>query len=211
MTVVHHREAVFGEPLTIETWVSTFKRGLVSHREVRVTVDGEPLVSATQEWVHVQTQPTLSPSRAAPELVDALSPIEHGAGHVVLPPMESSEGPELRAVELQLWHTWMDPLAHANHPAYVDWCDEAVCRRLASRGHDPQGLVPVAEYVHYRSGAMAPETVSVHSRVVGRTGDSLALTHRLVGADGRLCATATTLRRHLDGIEVLAASHQALG
>jgi acyl-CoA thioesterase FadM len=207
MTVRHHREALFGEPFVVETWVSTFRRGLVSHREVRVTVDGDPVVSATQEWVHVRTQPSLSPTRAAPELIAALTPLERGP-HVELPPYDDVQGLELEPVALPIWYTSMDPLAHANHPAYIDWCDEALCRRVATAGFDPQGLVPAAETVVYKSGATAPETVSVHARIVGRRGDQSVLENRIVGGDGRLCAVAITLRSHLDGPAALQAAHE---
>lgn len=198
MTVVHHREAVFGDPLDVETWVSTFRRGLVSHRELRVRVGDARLVSATQEWVHVRTAPTLSPARADAALQAALAPIDHGDGHVVLPSFEPTRG-AVHRFDFTAWHTWMDPLAHANHPAYVDWCDEATSRRLVAVGVDPQGLVPVAEHARYRSGVEAGEEVTVHSRVVGRSGPAVAQEHRICGGDGRACATVTTVRRHLDG------------
>jgi acyl-CoA thioesterase FadM len=201
MNAVHHREAVFGEVLDAETWVSTFRRGVVSHRELRLAVAGVPLVSATQEWVHVRMRPKLAPMRAPPELVSELAPIAYGDGHVELPSIEPHPAGPVRHHSVHLRFTEMDPLAHANHPAYVDWCDEATSRRLAAVGADPHGLVPVAETVHFRSGAMAPEVVDVQSWIVGRVGDAVALEHRLVGGDGRLCATATTLRRHLDGLE----------
>ena len=202
MTAVHHREAVFGEPLPVRTWVSTFRRGLISHREVRVGPEEAPIVSSTQEWVHVRVRPALAPCRAPAPLVEALEPLDLEP-HVHLPAFDEAVGDWEDRFAFPLWHTTMDPLAHANHPAYVDWCDEALARRLAAAGHDPQGLVPVAETVLFRSGAMAPEQVTVVTTPAGHAEEARAFHHRILGEDGRTCAEVTTLRRHADGLGCL--------
>lgn len=197
MTVVHHRETMFGEPLQARTWVTNFRRGMFSDRQIRIgTADG-PVTGATQRWVHV-AMPDLKPSRAPQALQDAFV-LHDLEPDVAMPEVaEALEGPE-HPFAFQAWHTWMDPLAHANHPAYVDWADEAACRVLASQGLDPQGLVAVAEQVIFRSGVTAPEPVTVHTRLTGLTSDGdVVLTHRVLGGDARLCAEITTVRRHAE-------------
>lgn len=202
MTVVHAREALYGERLTGSTWVSRMRRDMFSTREVRIAGEHGPLSSARQEWVHVAAaNNTLEPARGSQALLEAFLPEPSPAG---------DRSPELPAIvtelaehaphvfELEAFHTWMDPLDHANHPAYVDWADEALSRALAGAGIGPIGLVPVAEEATFRSGVVAAERVRVETRAMGTTaaGD-LVCDHRVV-AGGRLCASVTTVRRLLD-------------
>src|SRR6476661_6115958 len=43
MVLVHHRETAFGDALVARTWVSSFKRGTMSDRQVRVIGPGGPV------------------------------------------------------------------------------------------------------------------------------------------------------------------------
>ncbi len=202
MTVRHDREVVYGEPLEAETWVPSFARGILSRREIRLSGPGGPVAATTQRWVHVG--PGLKPARASPELLRALTLHDRGEPELCLPtfaPLPGVEGAG-RSFSFEVWHTWMDPLGHVNHPAYVDFCDEATCRALAAAGLDPQQLVPVAEQVDWKRGAVAGERVVVRTCAVGLTGAGDAvLSHQIVGeGEGApLYATATTVRRLLGG------------
>ena len=191
MTVVHHREATYGEQTRGRTWVSRFRRGMLSTREVRLLSDEGPVSSGTQEWVHVSAE--LKPSRASDELLSAF-PVHEEDPSVELPRFDEQQGPAHR-FDFEVWHTWMDPLAHVNHPVYVDWCDEAASRRMAARGISPVALLPIAERVTFRAGVAAPERVTVESRRVGRTPEGhVAIAHRILRADGQACADAVTVR-----------------
>ena len=199
MTVRHHRELRYGEALTARTWVSRFARGILSERQIRIVVDGELAVSATQEWAHVGVElgagadVRLVPRRGTPELLAAF-PDHREAPATTLPDFAPADGPASR-FELTCWHTWMDPLAHVNHPAYLDWCDESLARRVAAAGLSPVGLVPVAERLVFRAGAVAGDRVSVESRLAGSMPDGpLAIRHELRREDGGLLAEATTVR-----------------
>ena len=204
MTVVHHREARFGPPIGVRTWVSTFQRGMFSNRQIRLDLQGEgehgeaaqPLASATQRWVFV-AMPQLKPARAPAELLDVFELLDDEPD-IELPAFEErgggDTGPEHRFA-FEAWHTWMDPLDHANHPAYVDWIDEALSRVLAAAGIPAVELVAHAERVTFRAGVQAGERVTVVSRLAGQTADGHAVTaHRVLGADDRLCAEATVVR-----------------
>src|SRR5262249_42656170 len=153
--------------------------------------------AATQRWVHVTT-PQIKPSRAAPELRAALDVVEMpGEADVALPASEPRDGREHR-FSFQAWYAWMDPLAHAHHPANVDWADEALPRIAAASGVDPHGLRPLAEETSWRSGVVAPEAVTVVTRVEGVTDRGVVCSHRFLGAEDRLCAEGTTVRSHDD-------------
>lgn len=199
MTARHHRELPYGENLSAASWMRDFRRGILSTREVRLTGSHGPIAEATQRWVHVGEG--FKPSRADPDLVAAFTLVDDLGPSVELPEVATAcLGPE-RAFRFEVWHTWMDPLGHVNHPAYVDWCDEATCRALAARGVDPQLLVPVAERVDWKKGALAGDSILVLSRTLGWTGqDEAVLEHRIVNAlqPDQLFATATTVRRVLD-------------
>jgi acyl-CoA thioesterase FadM len=194
MTVVHHRETVYGEALVGRSWVSRFRREMLSSRQVRIDgEDGAPVVVATQEWAHVSA--ALVPSRAPASLTGAF-PAEPGDGaEAGLPsPAEPSGGASWQ-IALPIWQLWADPLGHVNHPVYVDFCDEALSRSLRARGELPARLVPVAEEVHFRGGVEPGEVVTVQTAPRGWTalGDAVFAHRILVGE--RLAATATTVRR----------------
>lgn len=197
MVVVHHREATYGERTRARTWVSRFRRDTFSTREVRLLgEDREPMVSATQEWVHTSAE--LKPLRASAELLAAFPPHAETPS-VALPERSPREG---RSHELRFrcWHTWMDPLAHVNHPVYVDWADEATSRILAAAGVSPVLLAPVAESAVFRAGVTDRDEVVVRSRCIGVTADGHAvIAHDVSTEAGIRCADVVTVRRLSDG------------
>ena len=199
MVVVHAREARYGERLCGRTWVSRMRREMFSTREVRIESDAGLLAAARQEWVHVSAE--LEPVRGSAALLAAFPPVDgpEGDRSPELPATARSlERGAPHILELEAFHTWMDPLDHANHPAYVDWADEAVSRALARAGVAPVRLVPIAEEATFRSGVRAAERVQVESVPAGitATGD-VVLEHRVLVGE-RLCATVTTVRRVMD-------------
>lgn len=196
MTVVHHLEALYGEPLTARTWVRRFRREMLSTREVRLGSSRGPIASGTQEWVHVSKE--LSPTRASKELVDAFPVIDiDGETPATLPEFEPMEGPS-HTFEFDAWWTWMDPLDHVNHPAYVDFCDEAICRVVAKAGLKPVQLRPLAEKVTYTRGVVATERVRIETRRIGRHADAVVLGHEVFVGDAS-CAKITTVRDLANG------------
>jgi acyl-CoA thioesterase FadM len=208
MTVVHTREVLYGEKLDATTWVRSFRRGMFSHREIRLRSPRGAIASAAQTWVHVRAAKDLeghwqlTPVRA-PESLERAFPIHDATQEDAT--RELAEVPELPSfaaregtpfeLEVEAWITTMDPLDHVNHPAYVDWCDEATSRALRRAGLDPVALVPVAESATYSRGVQALERARVRSRVVGVTeaGD-VVLDHQITVDDAR-CASVTTVRR----------------
>jgi acyl-CoA thioesterase FadM len=192
MTVTHHREPSYGERLAGRTWVSRFRRDMLSTREVRIgTEAGHPVASATQEWVHVDAD--MKPARAPAELVAAFPPHD-GGDSVVLPAWRELPG-AVHRFTFRVWHMWMDPLAHVNHPAYVDFCDEGLSLAMKAAGLDPVALQPVAERMTFRYGAVADERVTVESQRLGVTeGGHPVVHHRILREDGTLGADGTTVR-----------------
>lgn len=202
MTAVHHREVAYGQRLRARTWVHDFKRDTLTRRQIRLFDADGPVAACTQQWAHVDAR--LRPARAPASLLAALPVERPDEPSVELPALAVAvQGPEHRFA-FEPWHTWMDPLAHVNHPAYVDFCDEGTCRALAAAGVDPQRLVPVAEHVAFKVGALAGQPVEVLTRVVGRTaaGDAV-LSHEVTGQAP--FARATTVRRLVDGADLAAA------
>ncbi|MCA9602066.1 MAG: hotdog domain-containing protein [Polyangiales bacterium] len=195
MRVVHRRELRYGEPTVGQTWVSRVRKGFLSTREVRLVAGGEAIAAATQEWVHVRADVSIAPASAA--LIEAFPPEVRGDDVPALDRGGPVGGPE-RSFEFGCWHTWMDPLAHANHPVYVDWCEEAIARVLHGAGIDPARVVPVAEEAAYRSAVVAPDAVCVKTRPVGRTSEGALVFQHEVLSRGEIAAKVTMVRR-LDG------------
>ncbi len=202
MTVVHHAEVPSGPPLHARTWVSSFQRGMFTNRQIRLTVHGRPLASATQRWVFV-AMPDLRPARAPEELVAAFE-LHELEPDVALPEVaEPREGSSHR-FGFDVWHTWMDPLDHANHPAYVDWIDEALSRRLVAAGVPAEQLRAVGESVTYRAGVPAGARVEVTSKLAGITATgACVIEHRIGGPDEQVYAEATSVRTLVDAPERL--------
>lgn len=203
MVVAHRREILYGDALTARTWVRDFRRGLLTRRQVELFDEGGTLAEATQEWVHVNA--SLRPARATAALTSAFPPAELPFPMATLPAFEPANGPVHR-LDLEVWHTWMDPLGHVNHPVYVDWADEGTSRVLLAAGLDPVALVPVAEEVQFKRPANAGDAVRVETRLVGRTATGDAVLDHWIGApEGEAFATARTVRRLAEGGELATA------
>lgn len=196
MTVSHEREPSYGEELVGRTWVRRLRREMFSTREVRlVDAEGAIVSAGTQEWVHVNAE--LAPTRAPAALIDAF-PLLESDDTVELPPYEERQGPPFE-FSFDAWFTWMDPLDHVNHPGYLDFCDEAISRRMAALHLSPLTLRPVAERITFRAGVRALDATMVRSHLAGVTelGDAVFV-HRITVGETR-CADAVTVRRTTEG------------
>lgn len=191
MTLVHDAESAYGAPLNAQTWVSRLRRRTLCTREVRVRSGGRRIAAATQEWVHVDFK-SLKPRQGSIEAASAFAEIEVEPS-IGMPSFDALLGTE-DDFQFDMWQTWSDPLAHANHPAYIDWCDEATSRRMLAAGLDPVLLRPIAEQVTFRSAVLPGERVTVRSKRVGRIGtDAVVLKHHLETPRGP-AADATSVR-----------------
>jgi len=196
MTVVHDSETPYGAVLATQTWVSRFRRRTLSTRELRVRTGGKRIAAATQEWVHVDGD-TLKPKQGSVELAAAF-PETDVEPSVKMPKFEAMPGAE-DEFAFDMWQTWSDPLAHANHPAYIDWCDEATSRRMVASGLDPVLLRPIAEQVTFRSSVLPGERVTVRTKRVGVIGsEAVVLGHHLETERGP-AADATSVRALAEG------------
>jgi acyl-CoA thioesterase FadM len=177
MTLLHEAETPYGALLDTKTWVSRLRRRTLCTREVRVRCAGQPVAAATQEWVHVDFE-TLKPRQASHETAGAFPETDVGSS-IAMPKFDALRGAEDEMV-FDMWQTWSDPLAHANHPAYIDWCDEVTSRRMVTAGLDPVLLRPIAEQVSFRSSILPGERVTVRTKRVGVIGsDAVVLKHHL--------------------------------
>ena len=154
------------------------------------------MAAATQEWVHVDFD-SLKPKQGTLEVAAAFPEIDIEPS-ISMPEYEPSDGAR-REFRFTMWQTWADPLAHANHPAYVDWCDEASSVHMRAAGLDPLLLRPLAETVTYRSAVLPGEEVLVQTKRIGVIGsDAVVLQHSIETERGR-AAEAVTVRGLADG------------
>jgi acyl-CoA thioesterase FadM len=199
MTARHFREAHYGEQVTARTCISEFRRGLLITRQIELMGDGSPIAQATQEWAHVRLMGDgMRPARASEALQEAFQ-IDDRLSAATFPEFREANHARTHDFHFPCWHTWMDPLAHANHPAYVDWCDEAISVAMAKAGLDPLALQPVAERVKWRSGVEAPAEVQVRTRVMGLTAEGDVVCEHRIAAGEDPSAIALTVRRMVDG------------
>lgn len=192
MAVVHRREAVYGEALRARTWIAETRRDMLMRRETEL----EGVLRASAEWVHIG--PEGGPARAPRTLVEAFGIVPDGGPGAVLPEFDEEARDALPPFAIVPWWTEMDPLAHVNHPRYLDWAEEALAVWLAGRGVDPIRVVPVAERIRFRAAAVAGDRVELTGERVGRVGDAAVFRLRARRGEGVLCE-ATLVRAHLDG------------
>ena len=200
MTVSHNRELQGDQQVEARSWIRDFRRGVLCRRQVELWDSVGCVSQATQSWVHVGgSNGVFEPCRAPASLIDAFPVHPNPGSGVCLPAWESSKECVLPEFDLAVWYGWMDPLGHANHPAYIDWCDESIYRALIVHGIDPTKLVAVAEQVRWRIAAMAGDQLVVRSRGLGLAVNGYVIQHELVNrTHGGLHATAFTVRRLID-------------
>jgi len=192
MTVVHHRETCFGEPLEGVSWVSRTRRGTFSTREVRLALGDELVASGTQEWAHLGLN---GPCRMPEAMEFDLGVLE--AVGIELPGFEERTGVSFE-FDFEVWETWMDPVGHVNHPQYVDFCDENIARRMREAGLDPLALVPVAESATFRSQVIARERARVRTSVIGVThSGAVVFDHRISTDTNDRNTDVRSIRTHL--------------
>ncbi len=190
MTVRHVREVRIEEPLQGRTWPSRERRQMLFTRQVRLFNGEELIAGATQEWAYLTRD--LQPTRAGKGIYAAFH-INEGFPDVELPSFIAVEGKPTNVFDFTVWHAWMDPHGHANHAAYVDYCDEGIARVVAAEGGDPQQLKPVAETVHFRAAIGAGELITVETVEAGHASGARVFKHRILSGD-KVCATAVVLR-----------------
>lgn len=196
-TVVHHRELRIGEPVRLRTWISSFQRGVMTTREVRLDTAGVPVASISQRWVHVsrEKQAVRAPAALIEDFAPAPDPDDPS---VQFPAFEVERSDVVHELEFECWHTRMDPIGHANHPAYVQWCDEAVARIQHAKGRSVHAI-PVAEWVKFSAEITAPQRLRVLTSVLGTHTDGLVTEHRICDEQGNVAAQAKLIRRPVDG------------
>jgi acyl-CoA thioesterase FadM len=159
---------------------------------VRLFSGAELVAAASQEWAYLSR--ALEPIRAGADIYSAFVR-EEGYPSVELPGHAPLPAQPVHHFAFRTWHSWMDPFGHVNHPAYVDFCDEATSRVLAKAGLPALQLSPLAESVHFRAAIGADEDVVVDAQLLGSVGDdAVLLGHRIVVGE-KVCATAKTVRR----------------
>ena len=201
MVVEHFRELSYGERTSARTWVRDFRRGMLTHREIRLSGDDGPLARATQRWVHVArgAEGSIQIGRASDEIRAAFAAVRTPAPEPRLPrPSTTTERGRTSSFDFDVWHTWMDPYGHVNHPMYVDFGDEAVARTALEAGIDPQELLPIAERVRFRQAAVAGDRVVVETVAVGTTDQDDVVFDQVVRRveDHAVLAQLTLIRGH---------------
>jgi acyl-CoA thioesterase FadM len=196
MTLLHAAETPYGAVLDAQTWVSRLRRRTLCTREVRIRMGNQRVAAATQEWVHVDFE-TLKPKQGSIETAAAFPELDLEPS-VTMPPFDELHGAE-EELNFEMWQTWSDPLAHANHPAYVDWCDEATSRRMLAAGLDPVSLRSLAEQVTFRSSVTPGERVSVRTRRIGVIGTHAVVLRHHLDTERGPAAEATSVRALADG------------
>jgi YbgC/YbaW family acyl-CoA thioester hydrolase len=159
----HLAQARYGDLLTMQTWVSDYRR-VQSHREYDLRrADGTPILRARTNWVYVDTE-TLRPVRLLDEFYDAfqpsgaLEPIETGVATFTA--LQAPLHESFRTVQVYD----VDSAAHVNNSVYVAWSQQAVHEAL--RGVDIV-YAPFGREVEYFRSAQPDEPLRIVCQLLG--------------------------------------------
>jgi acyl-CoA thioesterase FadM len=211
MTVQHRRRVAYGERIRARTWIASARRGTLFTREIRLWSPQGPVAAVSQRWAHVAWDgpDAVRVCPAAPELLAAMSPVEGlgGLDAVKVPAVQREAGGARFGRTVQVWHTWMDPIGHVNHPAYLDFLEETLCDWVYARGGDPQRIEPISERIRFRQAATAPQEIRAELELVGRTSSGALVfdgrVHR--PADGAELVRSTLVREVPQSVGLAAA------
>ncbi len=190
MQVQHFRELKINDEVLGRTWPVDSRRGMLFHREVRLLCNNAAVAVASQQWAYLNQQ--LVPTKAGADLLTAFS-LHPGFGAVELVPLSPCPKARIHTQQFSIWHQWMDPFGHLNHPDYVGLCDEAISCLMAAHQLDPQQLVAVAESVQFKMAINAGDVVRVDTELAGTQNAVAMFRHRLFVED-KLAAQAVTYR-----------------
>lgn len=119
-----------GESLTVETWVSDFRR-FRTHREYRVLVGEEVAARGQADWLFLARSPegAIRPRRLPEDMVhDFAFDDETSLGDRPKPAWPDLEGtPSFRMVR-EVMASELDENDHVNHARYLDWWEDAFAK-----------------------------------------------------------------------------------
>ncbi len=188
------------DDLEITTWASHFVR-VRGGREYRVqNLDTDQQIAhAIAEWVYIDR------ATGAPRAIPASVGVDFdvpGAplGNYEPPAVASLDSPrEFVDTRRAEWYE-ADTMGHVNNAVYADWLDAATRLAMEEMGWPivrlkADGFQLRAEYLYldYKSPVLP--------------GERLVVTTRLVGMEGRLCATSHSIARAEDGTEAALAEY----
>ena len=148
----------YGEYVTVRTWSRSI-RGLLAFREFEVVNgDGELLICAVSEWVHIN-KADKKPARVTPELEAAYeSEPEHSnfAGARLRAPREAAEYSAVS--DFTVGRNWIDVNRHMNNVYYSELAEMAIPEEAAD------SLSELGFEIYYRKEIKCGETVRCYYR-----------------------------------------------
>ena len=181
-----------GETVSVTTSIIGYRK-VWARRRTEFARDGERVATALTDWVITDARgaPTRVPEEFLSRFrghVQTFTP-----GRVLLPPTPA--GADRHSIEVRAAD--IDPMAHVNNAAYVDYIDESLPA-------DPLGAwaqrIPRRYRLEYVAAAGPGDQLAAESWISGN-----GIGHRLVGADG-----SEVLRATLDGQTANAAFREAV-
>lgn len=194
---------VYGDTLTVKTWVDDFRR-VRSRRmyEFYKNEGNEPIARASTDWIYLDTttnQPVAIPDHLKTTLLPEDAPIQTGkrARFPEPPPPPSGVFTATRRVE---WRD-IDGVGHVNNAVYLSYIEDAgvqvscahgwPMKRMAEAGF---AIVPRKHHIEYLQPALMDDQLAISTWVSGGR-RSTATRHYLIrrANDGTLLARVNTL------------------
>lgn len=181
----HYAQARYGDQLSLQTWVSDYRR-VQSHREYDLRrADGTPILRGRTNWVYVDTE-SLRPARLIDEFYDAfqpsgvLEPLDSGVADCT--PLEAPPRETFRTVQVYE----VDSAAHVNNSVYVAWAQQAVHEALRDL---KLTYTPFGRAIEYFRGAQPDERLRIVCQLIGMAENRLIWrTEIFSAADGERLA-----------------------
>jgi acyl-CoA thioester hydrolase len=182
-TIIEHgRPAVYGDTVTVKTWVSDLKR-VQSHRQYLLThaASGEIVARAQTNWALLD-RVSLQLARVPEAMAASFQPNGEVSPRHLKPGVGEKATSEAKRYLSQrgVQHYELDPVQHVNNAVYLNWVEQAFFDACLSCGYSPQqmadefGVIFVVRRneIDYLAPALAEDTIEISSWV-----NSIARTH----------------------------------
>ncbi len=186
-------DARFGEQVTIETWVSDFRR-VRSHREylARRARDGVLLARQRVDWVYLDRASGL-PRRTPADMAARFEPFGEPVLKDFHAPKFSGDGAPRFETTRRVQAFEIDEMRIVNHPHYVNWIQEHLREALAARGGNADALKNARHFFEFKQPARRGDVVTLCSDAANVDG-ALIWRHEIKRGETRLVESYTRLR-----------------
>lgn len=190
------RPIYLGDELTLQTWVSDFRR-VQSHREYVLLRGDEIVLRARTNWVFIDRR-SMRPARLLAEFETTYGPIPHEPLEPITIELENPiavQTTPYRSIYQVRYHE-IDRAKHVNNAHYIRWAENNLIHALYSKGVGLSDIEIESHELEYHNSAQFADSVIIESTLVAQDDGRLLWQHKLSHAEpGQVVAVGSSLVR----------------